>query len=108
MPRNPATQKPLRERIRRMLLEIYGNRCAECGCLEGDCHLEVNHIYGRDWKPSEAGSYGRWLRYWREAREGKINLLCPDCNKAYRPKRHVQPPDHCPLFQAYQQSNNPF
>lgn len=105
MPANSRTRPVLCARIRSMLLQIYGARCAGCGCVEGDCYLEINHIYGRDWKPREVSSYNRWLRYWREAKVGLIDLRCPDCNQRYRPRRDPPPQQPCPAFAAWRASN---
>jgi hypothetical protein len=71
------------------LLDHLGRRCAECGSITD---LEINHIYGRDWKVRKVTHYRRVLRYWKEAREGLVNLLCKSCNSAYKPlRREVEP-----------------
>lgn len=98
----------LADRIRAQLLEIYGNKCAECGVSSDDAHLEINHIYGRTWKIRDLNRYRRYLRYRHEARQGRINLLCPECNKAYQVRRHEQPPGRCLLFEAWLAGNKPF
>lgn len=107
MPTNPRTRPALCASIRSNLLDIYGGVCAQCGTPEGETYLEVNHIYGRDWKPNKVSSYGRWLRYFKEARQGRINLLCPECNKTYQVRRHEAPEGRCPLFEAWL-AGNPF
>lgn len=101
MPHNHKTRPALCAHIRDQLLSIYGPKCAQCGAPEGETYLEINHIYGRDWQASKLSSYQRWLRYFKEAQQGRINLLCPDCNKTYQVRRHETPPGTCPLFEAW-------
>jgi|SRR6185369_292496 len=98
----------LADRIRNQLLEIYGRKCDKCGVSADDAHLEINHIYGRDWDIRTLNRYRRYLKYRQEAKQGKINLLCKDCNGGWRPRRNEQPPGRCPLYEAYLQSNRPF
>lgn len=98
----------LADRIRAQLLDIYGNRCSQCGASNGEAHLEVNHIYGRDWKPNNICRYRRFLRYRREAQQGLINLLCPECNGSYRPKAAAKPTEPCKLFKAWLVESRPF
>lgn len=103
----------LADRIREQLLDIYGRACAECGATADETHLEINHIYGRDWKIRDLNRYQRYLRYRREARQGGINLLCKECNAVWQPRRKEQPPGECSAFQAWliqqlNDSNHPF
>lgn len=85
-PRESAYRNMLADRLRGKLFELLGPECAECGCDLMGVAWEVNHIHGRDWKPREVSRYRRNLRYWREAREGLVNLLCPACNSIYKPR----------------------
>lgn len=98
----------LADRIRNQLIEIYGEKCAQCGATKEETHLEINHIYGRTWKIRDLNRYRRFLRYKKEAREGKINLLCPACNCVWKPRREEVPPGWCPLFEAWLGGNKPF
>lgn len=97
----------LADRIRNQLIEIYGGKCEICGVSSKEAHLEINHIYGRSWKIRTLNRYRRFLRYRKEAREGKINLLCKDCNGVWRPHREEKAPGWCPLFEAYENENKP-
>lgn len=72
--------------LRGKLFEALGPACAECGCSLDGIPWEVNHIYRREWQPRKLSKYRRNLRYWREAQEGLVNLMCRECNLAYRPK----------------------
>lgn len=98
----------LADRIRDQLIEIYGRKCAECGASADDTHLEINHVYGRDWKIRDLNRYRRYLRYRHEAKQGRINLLCPDCNCKWRPRRGEQPPGECPIYQQWLNAPPPF
>ena len=98
----------LADRIRNQLIEIYGGKCAQCGASKDEVHLEINHIYGRKWKVRTLNRYNRFLRYRKEAREGRINLLCKDCNAVWRPRREETAPGWCPLFEAWENGNRPF
>lgn len=106
MPNDWRTNSVRADRIRENLIEIYGDTCAGCGTT--DAHLEVNHIYGRDWVIRRLNRYCRFLRYFKEAQQGKINLLCPDCNKRYQPKRNEVAPGSCPHFAAWLEQRQPF
>lgn len=56
-----------------------GGVCWCCGVGEP---LEVDHIDGRDYSLRKLSFSHRISRYRREWTEGKIQLLCPDCNRA--------------------------
>lgn len=81
----------LADRIRAQLINQLGGKCSECGVVEGEVHLEINHIYGRDWMPSKQSRYHRWLRYRRESNLKLVDLRCPECNQVYRPIRNYDP-----------------
>jgi len=71
-------RKALRYYQRRMeLIEKLGGKCAECGYKK---RLEIDHIKGRDWEPSKKSRWTRIARYEREAKEGKLQVLCRWCN----------------------------
>ena len=105
MPRDHTTRPALVARIRENLFAIYGPNCAQCGTPLDSEPWEVNHIWGRDWRPQKLNFYNRHLRYWKEAQRGLIDLRCRDCNSNYRPITNPQPPPppdyQCPRFQAW-------
>lgn len=71
------------------LIQALGGECEQCG--EDDPYeLEIDHINGRDWTPSKVSSSQRVSIYRREAREGKLQVLCHYCNKSYGYKRRCQ------------------
>jgi hypothetical protein len=72
------------QELRAQLFAMLGGRCEEC---DETVNLEIDHPWGRDWVPRKVASYNRNLRYLREAREGKVRLLCHDCNMTIRPVR---------------------
>ncbi len=59
------------------LMVELGGRCANCGVEDG---LEFDHPNGRSWEPRAMSRWARIIRYRREAREGKLRLLCKPCN----------------------------
>ena len=83
---NSAYHNALAERLRARLFELLGPFCAECGCDLRGKPWEVNHIRPRAWMPRKLCRYRRNLRYWREAQEGLVNLLCKECNAVFRPR----------------------
>lgn len=68
-------------RKRAALLVQLGNKCTDCGTVEG---LEFEHPQGRDWVVNMFSSSARMARYQREADAGLLSLLCGACNKAKR------------------------
>lgn len=62
---------------RARLIVQLGGRCAWCGTEED---LTIDHIYGRNWSVRMTSSDQRVRRYEREARQGKIQILCNECN----------------------------
>lgn len=97
-PTNSAWQSARADVVRGWLFEMLGPECAGCGCSLVGIAWEVNHLYGRDWKPSRLSRYKRSLRYWREAQEGLVDLRCPPCNNVYRPVPLPSPPaTECPF-----------
>lgn len=82
---NSAYQSTRASVIRQQLFELLGPRCAECGCDLHGIAWQVNHIWQRAWQPNKLCYYRRNLRYLAEALAGDVNLLCPDCNRRYRP-----------------------
>jgi hypothetical protein len=83
-PTNSAWQCARAHKIRAWLFDMLGGECAECGAL---APLEIDHPWGRDWKPSRLSLYKRHLRYKKEALEGRVRLLCRECNNAILPRR---------------------
>lgn len=66
--------------LRRELLEILGWRCAKCGKTKD---LEFDHIdpSTRTWVARRCSQLGRMKRYYEEALDGLIQILCKKCNK---------------------------
>lgn len=69
-----------RQRIK--LIVFLGGKCRQCGEDNPD-KLEFNHLKERTWIANKTARWVRIARYWREAREGVIELLCGECNKKY-------------------------
>lgn len=59
------------------LINKLGNKCVKCG---SQSRLELDHINGRDWKPSEFNRWARVARYEKEAAQGLLQVLCRHCN----------------------------
>ena len=83
--RAPGERSRLADQVRTRLFELLGPTCGLCGCDLHGVAWEVNHLYRRDWVPRKRNRYDRNLRYWKEAQQGLVNVLCPDCNCIYRP-----------------------
>lgn len=64
-------------RRRALLKKKLGGKCAWCSAR---AKLQFDHKYGRDWDPSKVNRWTRIARYWREAEEGLIQMLCQTCN----------------------------
>lgn len=62
---------------RSTLVKKLGGKCVHCGSTR---RLEIDHIHGRDYVARELSSNQRLCLYFREAREGKVQLLCKRCN----------------------------
>lgn len=60
----------------RLLLQL-GGRCALCGSLSG---LSIDHIDGCTYIHSKLEWSHRISVYRREAKEGKLQVLCAKCN----------------------------
>lgn len=90
MPTDPKSRPRLIDRIRERIFADLGNECAASD-EECDGPLEIDHPFGRDWKPRETGSYNRWLRYRREHEQGLIRLLCKFHNNTIRPRPTAAP-----------------
>jgi 5-methylcytosine-specific restriction endonuclease McrA len=78
-----------RERLK--LIIQLGGKCVDCG--EPDYEkLEFDHKKPRTWVAKAFSSSARIARYKREAKLGKIQLLCGTCNKRkYHRSREVTP-----------------
>lgn len=83
MPHDSKSRPRLASNLRKQLFNLLGWECSECGAT--DRPLEVDHPWGRDWKPSKMSHYNRNLRYLREAKAGLVRVLCCDCNQRIRP-----------------------
>jgi hypothetical protein len=70
-------------RARLALIVSLGGKCALCA---SDYDLEIDHPFGRDWKPSRVEYSARISRYRREARAGLVRVLCASCNCRIRPQ----------------------
>ena len=68
-------------RRRRVNLILFlGGKCKGCDQHDPD-KLEFHHLRERTWVARKTSRWVRIARYWREAREGLIELRCGDCNK---------------------------
>ncbi len=82
------------ECIRAELFELLGPTCGLCATDLHGVAWELNHLFKRDWQPRKLSRYRRNKRYLQEARNGWCDLLCPECNRVYRPK--LPPPEPTP------------
>ena len=71
-------------RRREALIDSLGGKCVVCGTKK---KLEIDHINGRDWEPNKKSRWTRVVIYEREAKEGKLQVLCRSCN-AKKGKKH--------------------
>lgn len=79
----------MRHKHRAALIQLMGGECVLCHTTED---LEFDHPHGRDWgDPKHVGSTARIKRYEKEYAEGKLRLLCSDCNKRTPPDREDVP-----------------
>ena len=62
---------------RAALIHFLGGKCIKCGSQE---KLEFDHPDGRDWICRSKNRWQRMILYWRDARAGKVRLLCRGCN----------------------------
>lgn len=79
MNRNTAAAKKIREE----LLDKLGAWCVDCGEDER-AKLEFDHVRGRSYVPNKLSYRHRMTIYRREAAEGKLQVVCGDCNKERR------------------------
>src|SRR5947209_2351671 len=78
-------------RGRQELIDQLGGKCADCGATED---LEFDHPSGRTWEARKTSRWQRLALYRREAKDGKIELRCKDCNKRRgSPRRKQQTAD---------------
>jgi hypothetical protein len=67
-----------KERLRAELIAYLGGKCVKCGTTD---RLEFDHKGGdRDWEPTRVNQWTRMKLYWRDARAGKLRLLCKPHN----------------------------
>lgn len=67
--------------LKRELFRILGNECEHCGVGPNDAKLEPHHITSRTWRSRDHFTITRILLYIEDAIEGRVRLLCSDCNK---------------------------
>lgn len=77
---------------RRALIRSLGGRCVSETCsVEGGetdiSRLEIDHVNGTERDLAKLSSNRRVALYRREAKEGKLRVLCRSCNARYRPTR---------------------
>lgn len=60
------------------LIEQLGGRCSHCGSTDD---LSIHHPHGRDWHLNRVEWSARVSIYRREAKEGKLGVLCMQCNR---------------------------
>jgi hypothetical protein len=63
------------------MIEEMGGKCAHCEVDDPEI-LEFHHLQPRTWKTRDKNRWTRLAIYKREWAEGKIELLCAECNKA--------------------------
>ena len=80
---NPCRQVKSARVLKEKLFAFLGNKCALCSETDPS-KLQVDHPNGRDWEPPKFSYYHRLLRYWFEAQQHKVRLLCEKCNLAQR------------------------
>jgi len=68
---------------RRNLVIELGGKCVVCGETDME-KLQIDHIEGRDWDLEKFSSSHRVSIYRREAKEGKLQVLCKKHNLARR------------------------
>lgn len=80
----PQNQNEWAKCARLRLIQQLGGKCAQCGSVE---RLEINHIQGTEKDLSRMSPSARVCLYRKEAKQGKLNVLCRACNLRYRPKK---------------------
>jgi hypothetical protein len=64
-------------KLRELMRKALGEICTKCGtCLD----LSFHHPHGRDWEPNKKNLMQRMRLYYRDFLQGKIELLCTNCN----------------------------
>lgn len=66
-------------KARSALINLMGARCWNPDC-PSVAPLQIDHPHGRDWQPRTKSFSHRISIYRREWLEGKIRLLCAECN----------------------------
>lgn len=61
------------------LIAFLGGVCVQCGATE---NLQVDHIDSRTWDIRKCNRHTRIARYWREAMQGLVQVLCKSCNSS--------------------------
>lgn len=60
------------------LIRQLGGCCSRCGSTDD---LSIHHPNGRDWRLEKVEWSARISIYRREAKEGKLGVLCMQCNR---------------------------
>lgn len=60
------------------LIQQLGGCCSLCGSTDD---LSIHHPHGRDWRLEKVEWSARISIYRREAKEGKLGVLCMQCNR---------------------------
>lgn len=95
-PTRSTYENALAERFRAELFTMLGPECGLCGTDLHGVAWELNHLFRRSWQPRKLSRYRRNKRYLQEAQQGWCNLLCPECNRTYRPKELPPKPSPAP------------
>lgn len=66
--------------LRDKLVRRLGGCCVQCESID---ELQFDHIdpRTRTWVARRCSQWGRMRRYWNEALQGLIQLLCKSCNR---------------------------
>lgn len=83
--RSVLRERALARLIRKVLIEVFGHKCALCGRRRARWHLD--HPRGRIWKVRSCSRLTRMRRYLEDFLEGNLRLLCHSCNESDGAKR---------------------
>ena len=81
---SPEYDRAYYRRKRREVIELLGNRCAECGTI---FNLEIDHVNGYNGRttPNKTRGGNRNLqdaiKLIKAGRKDELRILCSDCNK---------------------------
>jgi 5-methylcytosine-specific restriction endonuclease McrA len=74
---------------RAALVAALGGKCVKCSSEE---QLTFDHLYRRDWIACKVASDWRISIYYREWKNGLIQLLCAKCNSKKGPSEQLPLP----------------